>query len=62
MRPDRCRSGGYFRFQCDESMRNVFGIADEPMLYGRHNRLYVDDVLLAEVTEILPDGFEERRQ
>ena len=36
-------------------MRGVFGLTCERPLYGRHNLLYgAEDVLMAEVTEILP--------
>ena len=50
-----CRPVAFFHVRADAVMREALGLNGDVPLYGRHNLLYgAKDVLLAEVTEILP--------
>ncbi len=49
------RPQAYFRVTADDHIREALGLEGDHLLYGRHNRLLTgDDLVIADVVEILP--------
>jgi len=56
----RCEVGAFFSVTSDGLLSDAMGMSIDGKLYGRYNRLYDGaDLLIAEVTEILPPHLEE---
>ena len=50
------RPSGFLRVECDDYIGGLFGLDEQPVLFGRRNTLYdaTAEHRLAEIVEILP--------